>query len=74
LKNHRSANASWFWRTHQQQEIDYVEDRESGLLAMEIKSQSGRGTIPATFSRAYPEAETRLVAPDNWRDLVFADV
>lgn len=74
LKNHQSANSSWFWRTHQQQEIDYVEERESGLLAMEIKSKSGRGRIPATFSRAYPEAELHVVAPDNWRELVYADV
>jgi len=74
LKNHRAANQSWFWRTHQQQEIDYIEERESGLLAMEIKSQSGRGRIPATFSRAYPGAESRVIDPGHWRELVYADV
>ncbi len=74
LKNHRSSNSSWFWRTHQQQEIDYVEERESGLLAIEIKSQSGRGKIPATFSRAYPGAELHVIAPDSWRELVYADM
>ena len=74
LKNHRSSNSSWFWRTHQQQEIDYIEERENGLLAMEIKSQSGRGRIPATFSRAYPGAELHVIAPGSWRELVYADV
>jgi len=72
LKNRRVANQGWFWRTHQQQEIDYIEERSRGLLAAEIKSQSGRGKIPSTFLKAYPEAETMLLAPDNWRDLVYA--
>jgi len=72
LKTHRSANPSWFWRTHQQQEIDYIEERSSGLLAVEIKSQSGRGKIPVTFTQAYPEAKTVLLSPDNWRQLVYA--
>lgn len=73
LKNHLSANSAWFWRTHQKQEIDYIEDRSGELLAVEIKSQAGRGKIPATFAKAYPEADTRLVSPDNWRELVYAD-
>jgi len=73
LKNHRSVNSGWFWRTHQQQEIDYVEERSTGLFAAEIKLRSGRGKIPATFMKAYPEADTMLVSPDNWRDLVYAD-
>lgn len=74
LKNHLSANSSWFWRTHQQQEIDYIEERSSGLLAVELKTQSGRGKIPATFMQAYPDADTRLLTADNWRELVYAAV
>lgn len=74
LRNHRSANASWFWRTHQQQEIDYIEEREGGLLAAEIKSASGRGKIPRAFANAYPEASSLLVSPVTWRDLVYAAV
>jgi len=72
LKNHRSANQSWFWRTHQQQEIDYIEECSEGLLAAEIKSTGGRGRIPKTFTRAYPEAEAHVITPDNWRELVYA--
>ncbi len=74
LKNHRATQSSWFWRTHQQQEIDYVEERENGLLVTEIKSQSGRGRIPATFIRAYPGAELHVISPDAWRELVYADI
>ncbi len=74
LRNHRSANASWFWRTHQQQEIDYVEERSAGLLATEIKSRPGRVTIPKTFLDAYPGASSLIASPSNWRDFVCADI
>ncbi len=72
LKNHRSANASWFWRTHQQQEIDYVEERAQGLLAVEVKTRSGRARIPVTFTKAYPTSSALLVSPENWREFVYA--
>jgi len=74
LKNQRSANQGWFWRTHQQQEIDYIEERSTGLFATEITWRSGRGKTPTTFIKAYPEADTQSVSPDNWRELVYADV
>lgn len=72
LRNQRSHNASWFWRTHQQQEIDYLEQRATDLLAVEIKTRSGRGRIPTTFQRAYPEATPLVITPDNWRAFIFA--
>jgi len=72
LRNHRSSNASWFWRTHQQQEVDYVEEGCGGLMAAEIKLRSGRGRIPRTFLGAYPDVAAYAVSPDNWRDLVYA--
>lgn len=74
LKNHRSGNAGYFWRTHQQQEIDYVEEQGSHLLAAEIKWRAGRGKIPATFSNAYPGAKTLIATQDNWRTLAHAEL
>lgn len=73
LRNHRSANASWFWRTHQQQEIDYVEEGAGGMMAAEIKLRSGKGRIPKTFLGAYPDVASHVVSPENWRDLVYAE-
>lgn len=74
LKNHRSANAGYFWRTHQQQEIDYVEEQGRGLLAAEIKWRADRGKIPATFSNAYRGAKTIMATKENWRSLAHADL
>ena len=74
LKNHRSANTGFFWRTHQQQEIDYIEEQGGGLLAAEIKWRPGRGRIPATFTNAYPGATPLIVSRENWRTLAHAPV
>lgn len=63
LENARSAFGAWFWRTHQQQEIDYLEERDGKLLAVEIKRQARKARVPRTFTEAYPEAETTVVTP-----------
>lgn len=70
VQNARRTVRSFFWRSHQQQEVDYVEESESGLLAAEIKRKSGQGRLPKSFTRAYPEAETRWVHPDNLLEFV----
>jgi len=63
--NARLSCQSYFWRSHQQQKIDYIEESQDGLLAVEIKRKKGRGRIPKTFTDAYPQAETKQVSPEN---------
>ncbi|MBN1671662.1 MAG: ATP-binding protein [Kiritimatiellae bacterium] len=65
LQNSRRDFAAYFWRTHQQQEIDYVEEREGRLLAAEIKWRSRRVDMPPAFTAAYPHASTAVVTPDT---------
>lgn len=63
----RSAEVrSHFWRTTQQQEIDYVEERAGQLGAWEIKWSPPRSArFPSTFTKAYPESETAVVHREN---------
>lgn len=57
---------SYFWRTTQQQEIDYVEETGDSLLAVEFKWKTGtKVKFPLTFTKAYPESETRLITPET---------
>lgn len=74
LKNNQSRHAPHFWRTYQQQEVDYIEEHPDGLLAAEIKTSPGRGRIPRAFMDAYPQAKSLLVSPNNWRDFIYAPV
>jgi uncharacterized protein len=61
-----AVQGMYFWRTAQQQEIDFVEQMANGLLAAEIKwnpKQADR--IPLTFRNAYPEALIETITPEN---------
>jgi len=56
----------YFWRTQQQQEIDYLEERDGILHAYEFKwGKKSKARIPLTFSNAYPNFSFDLVTPEN---------
>ena len=47
---------SFFWRTTQQQEIDYIEERQGKLFAYEFKwNAMKKSWLSRTFANAYPD-------------------
>jgi hypothetical protein len=68
--------SGYFWRTTQQQEVDYIEEQTRALLAFEFKwnPDKGKKRFPATFLRAYPKAETCVVTPDNYDQFLVSPV
>lgn len=61
-----SANR-YFWRTHQQQEIDYMEDTDGILHAFEFKwGAKSKARMPATFSNAYPDHTFKVVTSEDY--------
>ncbi len=71
--NHYKMNFArqYFWRTQQQQEIDYLEELNSQITAFEMKWKAHkRAKIPLTFQRAYPQANTHIVHPGNFWDFL----
>ncbi|MFV1994682.1 MAG: DUF4143 domain-containing protein, partial [Verrucomicrobiales bacterium] len=69
-ENARRAFGAYFWRTHQKQEIDYIEERDGKLLAAEIKRQVRKARLPKAFTDAYPGAEAAIVSPDSLQDFL----
>lgn len=69
--NGRYVNA-YFWRTTQQQEIDYIEETDGSMTAFEMKwsPKKARAALPAAFLKAYPVKETAVITPDNYLDWV----
>jgi hypothetical protein len=66
LHYHQLYSNVYFWRTHAQQEIDWIEERDGKLYAYEIKwSTKRKAKITKTFTEAYPEAETGIITPDT---------
>jgi hypothetical protein len=58
---------SFFWRTAQQQEIDYVEEKDGELAAFEFKwHPSKRTTLPKTFTEKYNPSVQQVITPDNF--------
>lgn len=57
----------YFWRTHAQQEIDYIEEYDGQLHAYEFKwNPKAKAKFPKTFKGAYPTATTQVITPDNF--------
>ncbi|WP_412465680.1 ATP-binding protein [Pedobacter sp. KLB.chiD] len=56
----------YFWRTHAQQEIDYIEERNGLMTAYEFKwNPKANVKFPKAFLGAYQNVETKVITPDN---------
>lgn len=71
LNNHQIDTKRYFWRTTQQQEIDYIEEKDNLLYAYEFKwNPEARKKMPLTFLKAYPKANTTLTNSINYLDFI----
>lgn len=58
---------SYFWRTHQKQEIDYLEESDGFLKAFEIKwNPKAKFKVPTTYTDTYPNSELTIITPNNF--------
>ncbi|MCL2747012.1 MAG: ATP-binding protein [Coriobacteriia bacterium] len=70
----KTKNApSWFWRTTQKQEVDYLEESDGAMMAVEIKwNPKANARITKTFRDAYKPAETYKINRENYANLLLA--
>ena len=66
----RSYARSYFWRTQQQQEIDYLEEKDGQLMAWELKWKSQKAKISSTFLKTY-NASGSIIHRENFREFVM---
>ena len=67
--NHSFPPQRFFWRTTapQSKEVDYLEKTAERLCAWEIKANpASKARIPLSFRKAYPDAQTEILTPDNY--------
>ena len=63
---------SYFWRTTQQQEIDYIEEKENKLFAFEFKwNPNKKCFLPKTFSDAYPDSSFKVISQENIHEFLI---
>jgi predicted AAA+ superfamily ATPase len=72
IANRDEAPLSFFWRTTQQQEIDYIEDFHNNIFAYEFKwNPSKKPFLSKTFSNAYPGSVFKVITQDNYHEFLM---
>ena len=70
LHYHKIYNKYYFWRTKQQQEVDWVEEKDQLFYAFEFKwSNRKKVRFPKKFIEAY-SAQTQVIDKENFTDFI----
>lgn len=56
----------YFWRTWDQNEIDFVEERDGKLFGYEFKWKKQNTKEPKSWRETYPEATYEVITPENY--------
>lgn len=61
----------WYWRTKEQQEIDFIEESDGQLTAYEFKwNPKAKVKIPSSFHNNYPDAQFKVIDRDNFENFL----
>jgi len=72
LSNRDEDAQRFFWRTTQQQEIDYLEETNGALSAYEFKwNTAAKAHLSKTFSGAYPGTSFEVITPSNFEQFIY---
>lgn len=70
-ENHRNFVYTYFWRTYDQKEIDYIEEAAGELKCFEFKyNPKTKSKIPAEFLNTYPGSSFSVITPKNFYELI----
>ncbi len=63
------AVTTYFWRTTQQQEIDFIEEQNGKFYTFEFKwNDKKKAILSKTFEKAYPNVEFQNINRDNYME------
>ena len=63
--------SNYFWRTYDQQELDWLEEENGNLRGYEFKwNENRKAKIPTAFAKAYPEASFEVINKQNYLDFI----
>lgn len=68
FNEYKAKNANiYFWRTHDGNEIDLVEERNGKLLSMEFKwNDKKKAKPPGLWKKTYPDAKFKVIDRENF--------
>jgi hypothetical protein len=70
----RKTPLTHFWRTYDQQELDWLEIENDQLSAYEFKWKDTKVKFPKAFREAYPDAATHWINQGNFIDFVTGEI
>lgn len=62
---------TYFWRTFDQAEVDYIEEFNGGLSVYEFKWKATKLKIPASLLKAYDVANSELITLENYENFLL---
>jgi predicted AAA+ superfamily ATPase len=62
----RLSSNNYFWRTYDQQEVDWVEERDGLLFGYEFKWKESKVRTPTQWKNAYPNSSFEVINKDNF--------
>jgi len=69
--NRRRFVNSWFWRTYDQKEVDYIEEKGGQISAFEFKFRpSVKLKRPEKFLETYPESAFNIITSENYLEFL----
>ncbi|MCK4912778.1 MAG: ATP-binding protein [Candidatus Omnitrophica bacterium] len=57
---------NYFWRTYDQKEIDFVEERQGKLYGYEIKWSNDKHKLPKEWLETYKDSEFNIITKENY--------
>ena len=62
---------NYFWRTYDQKELDWIEERGGDLFGYEFKWGNQKAKAPQLWSETYPKASFECINRDNYLPFIL---
>jgi predicted AAA+ superfamily ATPase len=69
----QSKREYYFWRTYDQQEIDFIEIEGKKMQAFEFKWGSGKMKVPVFFAKNYPDVPFEIINPESYLEFILVE-
>ena len=67
----QKETTNYFWRTYDQQELDWLEEENGNLKGYEFKwNENRKAKIPTAFAKAYSKATFEVINKQNYLDFI----
>ena len=64
----RISSNNYFWRTYDQQEVDWVEERDGSLFGYEFKWKESKVKTPTQWEKTYPNSSFEVINFENFHN------